>query len=188
MSQAPDLKDWDKNEIRETLDGVRHPVSLAIFGSDNYFNVGAIIRTAHIFLIREIILVDIPEFYERATMGTHKWENITHTTLNEFLNRHSPWSSADNRTVVGFERRPNLETKSLLNFQYPENALLCFGSEKTGLPESVIQLAQMHEVFGGGLVSIPQFGLQNDMNLANAVSIGVYDWTLKNYGKQARVE
>lgn len=183
MSIAPDLTDWEKNEIRETLDPVRHPVSLAIFGSDNYFNVGAIIRTAHIFLVREVILVDIPKFYEKAAMGTHKWENIVHVSQEEFKRKHDLVSSADNRTLVAFERRPNLETKSLLTFQYPQNPILCFGSEKTGLPDDILELVKPHEANGGGVVSIPQYGLQNDMNLANAVSIGVYDWIQKRYSR-----
>lgn len=184
MSLPPDLKDFSKKQIRETLNEVRHPVSIAVFGSDNYFNAGAIIRTAHIFLVREIILVDMPKFYEKATMGTHKWENITHMSLADFESRMSYYSSADNRVVVAFERRPELETKSLLNFKYPENPILCFGCEKTGLPDSIIELARQHEWIGGGVVSIPQYGLQNDMNLANAVSIGIYDWTAKRYRKE----
>lgn len=181
MTTAPDLTNWQKDEIRETLDPIRHPVSIAIFGSDNYFNVGAIIRTCHIFLVREIILVDIPQFYERASMGTHKWENITHMTMEEFKSTFHVFSSSDNRVMVCFERRPELECKPLFDFQYPENPILCFGSEKTGLPDEVLELAKGHEGIGGGVVSIPQYGLQNDMNLSCAAAIGVYDWIAKKY-------
>lgn len=181
MSQAPDLSQFDKDEIRETLDKVRHPVSIAVFGSENYFNTGAIIRTAHLFLVQEIILVDIPKFYERAAMGTHKWENITHMTLCDFVRKHSVFSSSDNRIIVAMERRPDLDSKNLIHFKYPENPILCFGNEKTGLPDEIIDLARSHMPIGGDIVSIPQFGLQNDMNLANAASVAVYDWIFKKY-------
>lgn len=169
MSKAPDLSAFTKEEIRQSLDPVRHPVKIAVCGSDNYFNVGAIIRSAHIFLVKEIILIDIPQFYERATMGTHKWENIRHVTTEEFLTENLP--------LVCFERRPDLDSQNLMGFSYPENAVLVFGNEKTGIPDQI--LAKAHSV-----VCIPQYGLQNDMNLANAMSIGIYDWTLKHYTKR----
>jgi tRNA G18 (ribose-2'-O)-methylase SpoU len=169
MSKAPDLSNFTKEEIRATLEPVRHPVSIAVCNSDNYFNTGAIIRSAHIFLVKEIVLVDVPDFYERATMGTHKWENIRHVTQEQFL--------GETRPIVCFERRPDMESQCLMGFQYPENPILCFGSEKSGVPDAV--LAKAHSV-----VSIPQYGLQNDMNLANAMSIGIYDWTVKHYNKR----
>jgi len=185
MSTAPDLSMFSKEEIRDSLQDIRHPVSIAVFGSDNYFNVGAIIRTCHVFLVREVILVDVPKFYEKATMGTHKWENITHTTLEEFCRAHHWSSSSDNRAVVSFERRPDLNTVELFGYKYPENPILCFGSEKTGLPAEVISLCQDNADAMGyqNIVSIPQFGLQNDMNLSNAVSIAVYDFLGKHYRK-----
>ena len=37
--------------------------------SKNPFNVGAIIRMAHSFLVKEIVLVGDERFYERAAMG-----------------------------------------------------------------------------------------------------------------------
>lgn len=169
MSKAPDLSNFTKEEIRETLDEIRHPFSIAICGSDNYFNSGAIIRSAHIFLVKEIILVDTPAFYERATMGTHKWENIVHVTREEFLK--------ETRPLICFERRSDLTSQCLMGFSYPENPVLVFGNEKTGIPGQILSMA--HSV-----VSIPQYGLQNDMNLANAASIGIYDWISKHYNRK----
>jgi tRNA G18 (ribose-2'-O)-methylase SpoU len=187
MSKAPDLTMFSKEEIKETLDTVRHPVSIALFGSENYFNAAAIIRTAHQFLVQEIILVDCPKIYEKATMGTHKWENITHATLEEFCRKHSIFSSADNRPVVVFERRQELEAKCLMSFVYPKDPILCFGNEKFGTPPEILALAADHRMMKlpgwGEIVSIPQYGILNDLNLANAASIAIYDWTSKWYAK-----
>jgi len=188
MSKAPDLTMFSKEEIKETLDTVRHPVSIALFGSENYFNAAAIIRTAHQFLVQEIVLVDCPKIYERATMGTHKWENITHCTLEEFCTRHSLYSSADNRMPVICERRPDLDSKCLMDFVYPKNPIMCFGNEKFGIPDEVLALAAdfRRANFGdtsGEIVSIPQYGILNDLNLANAASIVIYDWIAKWYAK-----
>lgn len=191
MTKAPDLSMFSKEEIRETLNPIRHPVSIALFGSENYFNAAAIIRTAHQFLVQEIILVDCPKIYEKATMGTHKWENITHRTLAEFCARHSVFSSAENRPLVIMERRPELEAESLMYFTYPKNPILCFGNEKTGIPQELLELAASHvrllpDEESGKIVCIPQYGLQNDLNLANAASIALYDWIHKWYAGGGR--
>lgn len=190
MSKAPDLSMFTKDEIRQTLDDVRHPVSVAIFGSDNYFNAAAIIRTAHQFLVQEIILVDCPKIYEKATMGTHKWENIVHMSMADFVSRHGVFSSADNRPLIIFEHRPEIPAKNLMTFKYPENPILCFGNEKTGIPVSLLELLDTRKDIpgiGDAAVFIPQWGLQNDLNLANAASIAIYDWTCKWYAQGTKV-
>jgi len=163
------LSNFTKEEIRQTLNEIRHPFSIAIIDSSNFFNGGAIIRTAHTFLVKEIIFVDVPAVYERATMGTHKWENITHVTQEEFL-------ATETRPLVCFERRQDLNSKNLIGFNYPENPILCFGSEKTGIPDRILNKAN-------SVVSIPQWGILNDMNLACAAGICMYDWIFKHHRK-----
>ena len=44
-------------EIRASLEKLRRPLSVAVLRARNPFNVGAIIRVAHSFLVREIVLV-----------------------------------------------------------------------------------------------------------------------------------
>jgi len=171
MSQAPDLSEYSKEYIREALGPVRHNLTLAIYHSSNYFNLGSIIRLSHGFLCKEIIAIDCDDFYKKATMGTHKWENIRHVTLKEFTEQ------TQHRNVVAFDRRPDLETKNLYEYDYPDDPILLFGSEKVGIPDECLNSAT-------DLVGIPMYGLINDMNLANAVSIGTYDWLQKHYKKQ----
>ena len=189
MAKAPEfLANMSKEYIREGLQEARHPVSIALFGTENFFNGAAIVRSAHQFLVKEVILVDCPKIYEKATMGCHKWENITHMTLGDFCYRHSIFSSMDNRPLVICERRADLPSENLMDFKYPENPILCFGNEKFGMPEEILVLAkQLKDNLGdiqpgcGSVVSIPTYGILNDLNLANAASIILYDWTLKHY-------
>ena len=51
MTIAPDLSEFSKEEIKETLDEIRHPFEVAVFSSENYFNMGAIIRAGHSFCV-----------------------------------------------------------------------------------------------------------------------------------------
>ena len=63
-------------EIRASLEKLRRPLSVAVLRARNPFNVGAIIRVAHSFLVREIVLVGDEKYYERGAMGMDRYENI----------------------------------------------------------------------------------------------------------------
>jgi tRNA G18 (ribose-2'-O)-methylase SpoU len=171
MSKAPDLGNLDKYQLREILEPKRFPVKVAVYGSENYFNLGAIIRVAHGFLCKELIAIECPAYYKKAAMGCNKWEAITNVSIEEFLET--------NKTIVAYERREGLDSQELYHFEYPENPTLVFGSEKFGIPERILEAST-------AIVSIPMYGLINDMNLANAVSIAIYDWHAKNAQKSRK--
>ncbi len=176
MTTAPDLFDFTKDEIKQTLNEIRHPFDVAVYSPANYFNIAGIIRTAHSFLARNIYLID-PEsdkdpFYEKGTMGNHKYENIHILTMNDFLSLHSK------RKIVAFERRPGqLSTINSWDYTYPENPILLFGSEKSGIPDLLLD----HST---DIISIPMFGLNNDLNLGYSAGIAMYDWIVKHYRKK----
>lgn len=171
MSKAPDISQFTKHEVKEILNEVRFPVDVAIWHTDNYYNFGAIVRNCHNFLVRGIHAIEVaPDsglMYEKATMGTHKFENIYQHSLDEFL------KFAEGRPLIAFERRYDLVSEDLRFFRYPENPILLFGNEKVGIPDELLKRADH-------IVSIPQFGIHNDMNLSVAVGIAIYDWTSKN--------
>ena len=169
MSYAPDLTNFSKEEIKETLKEVRHPIDVAVFDSANYFNLGSIIRMCHNFLVRRIYAIDT-KFYKKATMGAHKFEDIHKVTMDEFL------QEASSRNLVVFERRPELESKDLISYEWPELPLVVFGSEKSGIPDELLEAAT-------DIVSIPMFGVHNDHNVACAASIAIYDFVSKHLAK-----
>src|SRR4029079_11629818 len=68
--------DLPVEEIRARLGKLRRPLSVAVLRARNPFNVGAIIRVAHSFLVREIVLVGDERYYERGAMGMDRYENI----------------------------------------------------------------------------------------------------------------
>jgi hypothetical protein len=63
------------DEVRASLETLRRPLRIAILRFRNPFNVGAIIRVAHSFLVQEIVLVGDEPYYERAAMGMQRYEN-----------------------------------------------------------------------------------------------------------------
>lgn len=167
MSLGPDISDVTIDEVKAALAEVRHPIDVAVWSIDNYFNFGSIVRVSHNFLVRDIFAVDVPDYYRRADMGTRKFEDITKLTLEEFLVRTA------GRNIVAFERRADMNTQDLRYFKWPENPIAFFGSEKTGVPQAILDRAC-------AVVSIPMFGLHNDHNVSIACGISLYDFVNKH--------
>lgn len=170
MSIGPDLSGLTRDEICDALDEVRQPVSVAIFGSKNEFNIGGMIRTAHNFLVRDIHLVEVEWFYEKGALSTLRFEKRhlkRWATLDAFL------EGMKDRNIVSFERRDNLKSHDIRHYRYPENPILFFGSEKCGVPDPIIHASH-------SIVTIPILGLNNDHNVSISCGIALYDWFAKN--------
>ena len=75
MAYVPPFE-MPRDEIKSELGRIRHPFRIAIDRAKNPFNIGAIIRTAHSFMAKEIILIGTEPWYERAAMGMQHYENI----------------------------------------------------------------------------------------------------------------
>jgi len=162
-------------EIRRDLDQLRRPLSIAILRAKNPFNVGAIIRVAHSFLVREIILVGDAPFYERAAMGMDKYENIVEVKdeaalLDHARERHLP--------VIALERDHG-STVSLWTAALPDACLMVFGNEDFGVGPELLAAADQ-------VVAIPMYGINHSFPVAVAAGIAMAEWTRRHVAKLAR--
>lgn len=149
-------------EQRALLDPLRVDMSIAIIRAKNPFNVGAIIRVAHSFLVREIFLVGTEPYYERASMGMQRYEHIVSCPDEEaFL------EAVGERPIVSVERDHAQTT--LWQLDYPPNVVLLFGSENDGIPESL--LAASHAI-----VAIPMYGVNHSYPVAIAAGMVLCEW------------
>ena len=160
--------------VREELDRLRHPLRIAVQRAKNPFNIGAIIRTAHSFLIREIILIGDTPYYQRASMGMEKYENIVEIASDErFIDiaREKGWH------LVVFEK--DRAKISLWQAEFPNDCVLVFGNEDTGVGSQVVEAA--HSV-----VAIPMFGVNHSYPISVAAGIAMAEWT-RQYYRDGRV-
>ena len=164
--------DLPLEEIRRSLDMVRRPVRIAVLRARNPFNVGAIIRVAHSFLVREILLVGTEPYYERAAMGMSRYEHITALPDEAALLARA---RADRLQLVVFERE--VATVDLWRADLPEEAVLVFGSEVEGVPPAIVAAA--HQV-----VAIPMYGINNSFPLTVAAGIALAEWTRRYHGQR----
>ena len=161
--------DMPLEEIRRSLDAVRRPLRIAILRSRNPFNVGAIIRVAHSFLVREILLIGNEKYYERAAMGMSRYENIVDLPDEDALITRA---RAEGWKLIVFERE--VATADLWHVDLPEECVMVFGSEAAGVPASIVAAA--HQV-----VAIPMYGINHSFPVTVAAGIAMAEWTRRYY-------
>jgi tRNA G18 (ribose-2'-O)-methylase SpoU len=164
-------------EIRRELDRLRAPLRIAVQRSKNPFNVGAIIRVAHSFLVREIILIGEEPYYERASMGMEKYENITLVpSESDFVER----VRRDGLRVVAIEK-DHPRVVGLWDYRFPEeNGVLVFGSENFGVSPDILAVAE-------AVVAIPMFGINHSYPVSVAAGITLAEWGRRYWGGQRLV-
>lgn len=167
MPLSPPL-DATPDEVKEALGPLRHDFSIAVFAAENAFAVGAIIRVAHNFLAREIVLVGNAPHYEKASMGMEKYESVVRVEDEEALLAHTR-----GRPLWCLEKEH--ATRSLYApGPFPKDVVFVFGSERLGVPKALIERADV-------VLGIPIYGVNNSLPLAVASGIVMSEWTRRKY-------
>ena len=160
-----------RSEIRTELNRIRHPFRIAIDRAKNPFNIGSIIRTAHSFLVKEIILIGTEPWYERAAMGMQRYENILELpTERSFLDlvKENDWP------LIAFEK--DHAEKGMWEADFPEDAVLVFGNEDDGCSAGILEAADQ-------VLAIPMFGINHSYPISVAAGIAMAEWARKYYEK-----
>ncbi len=157
------------DEIRASLEKLRRPLSVAVLRARNPFNVGAIIRVAHSFLVREILLVGDERFYERGAMGMDRYENIVLVpTEAEFIAR----VRAAGRPLLVFEK--DAARVDLWHAELPDDCVMLFGSETAGVSPELLAAADQ-------IIGIPMYGINHSFPVTVAAGIAMAEWTRRHY-------
>jgi tRNA G18 (ribose-2'-O)-methylase SpoU len=155
-------------EVRAALAPLRNPLSVALFAHENAFSVGGIIRVAHSFLVREILIIGTEPFYAKASMGMHRFENIRVLADEEAF-----FQAVGTRPVWAVEKER--ATRNLYDpHPFPPDVVFLFGSERHGLPAHVLDRAD--EVVG-----IPMYGVNNSFPVSVATGIVLAEWGRRRY-------
>lgn len=154
------------DEIRGELAPLRRDFSVAVCRAKNPFNIGAIIRVAHSFLVREIFLIGSEPYYERAAMGMRKYE-----TIIECPDEVSFLDAIKGRPLIGVER--DHARTSLWQAPMPKDLVFLFGSENDGVPPALI--AECTEV-----LAIPMYGINHSYPVAIAAGMVLCEWARRS--------
>jgi tRNA G18 (ribose-2'-O)-methylase SpoU len=162
--------DQPLDEIRASLEKLRRPISIAILRARNPFNVGAIIRVAHSFLAREIILVGTEPYYERGAMGMDRYENIVELRSDADLVAYA--RDRGRGPLVVFEK--DAARVDLWHAELPGACVMVFGSETHGVPDELVRAADL-------VVGIPMYGINHSFPVTVAAGIAMAEWTRRHY-------
>ena len=125
VDEGPAVRAAARGDPGAACDKLRRPLSIAILRARNPFNVGAIIRVAHSFLVREIMLVGNEPYYERGAMGMDRYENIV--TIADRGRAFWRASAAAGRSWWCSRRTPPASTSGTPSC--PDDCVMVFGSE-----------------------------------------------------------
>ncbi len=168
MARVPPFE-MPRSKIRSELDRLRHPFRVAIDRAKNPFNIGSIIRTAHSFLVKEIILIGTEPWYERAAMGMQRYENIVELpTERAFLDA----AEKEGWRLVAFEK--DHAQVGLWETDLPDDAVLVFGNEDDGCSPAILEAAER-------VVAIPMFGINHSYPISVAAGIAMAEWARQHY-------
>jgi tRNA G18 (ribose-2'-O)-methylase SpoU len=162
------------DEVRASLETLRRPLRIAILRFRNPFNVGAIIRVAHSFLVKEILLVGKEPYYERAAMGMQRYENLVKLPDEQAL---VGWARERKLPLIAFEREH--ARVDLWRANLPEECVMVFGSETSGVSAEL--LAEVDDI-----VAIPMYGINHSFPVTVAAGIAMAEWTRRHYVVMAR--
>ena len=156
-------KYWTEEAIKADLRERCHDFSVLITNQFHDFNIGSVIRNANAFLAKEVIIYGSKQYDKRGTVGAHLYTNLRHVRFTDELDFSQYY-------VVGLENAEN--AKLLDDFYWPENVLMIFGQEATGIPDEL--LAKCDDI-----VFIKQYGSVRSLNVGCASAIAMYDYCCK---------
>jgi tRNA G18 (ribose-2'-O)-methylase SpoU len=167
MALVPPI-DLPPEEVRALLEPLRNRLTVAVYNCQNAFSIGAIIRVAHSFLVREILIIGEAPWYEKASMGMQHYENVVQLADDDAFFRHAAgrpiWSVEKDHATVGLYDIAS----------YPDDVILVMGSERAGLPQPILDRSN-------AIVGIPMYGVNHSFPVAVAAGIVLSDWARRRY-------
>ena len=131
-------------------------------------NIGSIVRTANAFNVSGVHIVGKRDWNKRGAMVTDRYLSVTHhPTVEDF----AKWCSENKLPIIGIDNMPG--SKQLESAKLPENCVLLFGQEGSGMSEEALAVCDV-------LYEINQYGSTRSMNASAAGAIAMYHWALQH--------
>jgi tRNA G18 (ribose-2'-O)-methylase SpoU len=159
---------WRVEAIVADLDTRRHAFAVAIENWHHDLNIGTVVRTANAFLAREVIIVGRRRWNRRGAMVTDRYQHIAHVPDAPAL---AEYARERGYRMIGVDNLPG--AVPLESTELPENALLLFGQESTGLTGEAAGECEL-------VCSIAQYGSTRSINAGVAAGIAMHAWVRRH--------
>lgn len=157
-------------EVREALAPLRHDFSIALTSPGNAFAIGAVIRTAHSFLAREIFVIGGDTWYPKGSMGMEKYEHIV-----RLPDEAAFCEAIGDRPLFALEREHARRSVVAVD-AFPRGVVLLFGSERFGIPRPLLDRAT-------DVLAVPMYGVNQSFPVTVAAGIAMHEWARRHAHK-----
>ena len=161
---------WAKREdILETINPNKIPISLLLVNIDRDNNIGNIIRSANTFGVEEVLIYGRKKFDRRTSVGAEFFMQFRHIKFIEDLSQ----LKQEFDLIIGLEQTET--SVELHNYIWPEdnNILIAVGNEGRGLTQEILDICDT-------TLEIEQYGSTRSLNVSVATGIVLYDYRVKN--------
>jgi tRNA G18 (ribose-2'-O)-methylase SpoU len=153
----------------------RHSLIICATLVQNPANLGSLCRTAEAFRVQSLVLSDLAvaesHTFRNPAASTHLWQPMQGCAVAQLPDWIAQQQQAG-YSVIALDANP--KALSLPQFRFPLRSVLLLGQELTGIPDSILTLADQ-------AVTIPQFGLVESLNVQTAAAVAVYEY-LRQHG------
>lgn len=155
---------WKRDAIKADLDKTRFPFHIAIENLDHDFNIGSIVRTANAFGVRACHIVGRRRWNRRGAMVTDRYQHVDHfPEVGDFVD----YCRDSDLRIIGIDN--NDVSEPIEDAALPENCVLVFGSEASGLSQTMLDACEK-------VCHITQYGSTRSINVGHAAAIAMWAW------------
>lgn len=166
-----EFKGLPTEEIKRRIN--RHHFSIACFNVERSLHIGTIIRLSNSFAAARFIYIGRRKFNIASSVGTHHFENMVHCAdVSDFFK----FCERENLTPIAIDYIPGRSIDIIEVPKYPENPVLIFGSEASGLSNEMLERCKFHYHIG-------MFGSVRSFSVGQAAAIMCFDWRMKHLPK-----
>lgn len=162
-------KGWMQDLIRKDLSTRALPYSVLMEAWNGDFNIGTLVRNANAFAVKEVLYIGKRKWDRRGAVGTYHYTDVIHLDSFDALS-----SKKTSYSFIGIDNVPG--AISLADMNWPENTLMLFGEEGTGLTKEALNLCER-------IVQIPMYGSVRSLNCGTASGIVMNDYVQKRQGQ-----
>lgn len=163
-----EFKGMQHDDIVAALDARGVSLEIAIENLERDYNMGTIVRSANAFGVRRIHIIGRRQWNKRGAMMTDKYLHVDyHESVSGFVEA----MKKSGKEIIAIEN--NVDSEPLGKMKLPENTVLLFGSEGSGISNDM--LAQADSV-----AHIEQLGSTRSLNVGVAAGIAMYQWLYQN--------
>ena len=159
---------WSVEAIKADLATSRSTLHIAIENLEHDLNIGSIVRSGNAFNVGGVHIVGRHRWNKRGALVTDRYVDIHYHQDAASL---AAWARENGYRLVGVDNPPN--STRLEETELPENCLLVFGQESTGISPEL-------QAVCGQAVRSEQYGSTRSLNVAAAAAIAMHWWVAQH--------